>query len=82
MRSFFLYRGLSSEQTKKVVEMPPLSRLRYRDMLWAFHSQSQEILLEASLSACKGPMSWENARALTFPLWLKSHSALVSAQFY
>ncbi|OCB85636.1 hypothetical protein A7U60_g7286 [Sanghuangporus baumii] len=47
-------------------------RLRFRDMVWAFHSESQEILLTASTSACGGKMKWVDARALGVFLWLKS----------
>ncbi|THH06398.1 hypothetical protein EW145_g4114 [Phellinidium pouzarii] len=47
-------------------------RLRYRDMVWAFHSESQEILLAASESACGGKMKWADAKALGVFLWLNS----------
>ncbi|KAG8771960.1 regulator of (H+)-ATPase in vacuolar membrane [Serendipita sp. 397] len=47
-------------------------RIRYRDMVWAFHSSSQEILLDASTAACGGKMTWNDARALGIFLWLNS----------
>ncbi|KIO08400.1 hypothetical protein M404DRAFT_997326 [Pisolithus tinctorius Marx 270] len=47
-------------------------RLRYRDMIWAFHSESQEILLNASVAACNGKMLWSDARALGVFIWLNS----------
>ncbi|KAG8772808.1 regulator of (H+)-ATPase in vacuolar membrane, partial [Serendipita sp. 398] len=47
-------------------------RIRYRDMVWAFHSSSQEILLDASTAACGGKMTWNDARALGVFLWLNS----------
>jgi hypothetical protein len=52
-------------------------RLRYRDMIWAFHSESQELLLEASTAACSGKMTWSDARALGVAIWLNSGDSLV-----
>ena len=52
-------------------------RLRYRDIIWAFHSESQEILLSASTSACGGKMKWQDARALGVFMWLKSAESMV-----
>ncbi|KAG2023063.1 WD repeat-containing protein [Coprinopsis cinerea AmutBmut pab1-1] len=51
-------------------------RLRFRDMLWAFHSESQNLLLDASIAACNGKMTWSDARALGLPLWLTSQETL------
>ncbi|TCD69890.1 regulator of (H+)-ATPase in vacuolar membrane [Steccherinum ochraceum] len=48
-------------------------RLRYRDMVWAFHSESQDLLLSASVDACDGgKMTWPDARAMGVFLWLRS----------
>ncbi|KAF9029279.1 WD repeat-containing protein [Hymenopellis radicata] len=47
-------------------------RLRYRDIIWAFHSESQGLLMTASISSCKGKMTWSDARALGIPIWLTS----------
>ena len=52
-------------------------RLRFRDMVWAFHSESQELLLNASIAACGGKLTWPDARALGIPLWLASIQSLV-----
>ncbi|KAF9566167.1 hypothetical protein CPC08DRAFT_733774 [Agrocybe pediades] len=51
-------------------------RLRYRDMIWAFHSESQELLLNASLAACNGKALWADARALGIAIWLNSLESL------
>ncbi|KAF5385516.1 hypothetical protein D9757_005413 [Collybiopsis confluens] len=51
-------------------------RLRYRDMIWAFHSESQELLLSASSVACNDKMCWGDARALGISLWLRSAESL------
>ncbi|KAJ7076559.1 RAVE protein 1 C terminal-domain-containing protein [Mycena belliarum] len=53
-------------------------RLRYRDMVWAFHSESQDLLLSASTAACNGKMCWSDARALGVSIWLKSFEAMKS----
>jgi hypothetical protein len=52
-------------------------RLRYRDMIWAFYSESQELLLDASVAACGGKLTWPDARALGVSLWLTSVESLV-----
>ncbi|XP_006454653.1 hypothetical protein AGABI2DRAFT_198048 [Agaricus bisporus var. bisporus H97] len=51
-------------------------RLRYRDMIWAFHSESQELLVGACTTACNGKMTWADARALGLPIWLNSIESL------
>ncbi|KAL4242218.1 hypothetical protein ABKN59_001911 [Abortiporus biennis] len=48
-------------------------RLRYRDMIWAFHSESQDLLLSSSVASCEnGKMCWLDARALGVFIWLRS----------
>lgn len=54
-------------------------RIRYRDIVWASFSQSQEILLSASTEACGGKLSWKDARALGVFLWLQSAESIVSS---
>ncbi|PBL01184.1 WD repeat-containing protein [Armillaria gallica] len=51
-------------------------RLRYRDMIWAFHSESHGLLLEASTAACNGKMGWSDARALGISIWTTSVETL------
>ena len=52
-------------------------RLRYRDMIWAFHSESQDLLLRASVAATGGRMRWRDARALGVFVWLSSTETMV-----
>ncbi|KZT72790.1 hypothetical protein DAEQUDRAFT_704451 [Daedalea quercina L-15889] len=54
----------------------PRQRLRYRDMIWAFHSESQELLLSQSVAACGGKMTWSEARSLGVFLWLRSSESM------
>ena len=56
----------------------PRQRLRYRDMIWAFHSESQELLLSQAVAACEDKMTWSQARSLGVFLWLRSTEVLVS----
>ncbi|RDX52017.1 hypothetical protein OH76DRAFT_1400924 [Lentinus brumalis] len=51
-------------------------RLRYRDMIWAFHSESQDLLLSTSVSACGGKMCWPDARALGVFVWMRPGEAM------
>ncbi|KAH9996446.1 RAVE protein 1 C terminal-domain-containing protein [Russula vinacea] len=53
------------------------ARLRYRDIIWAFHSETQGLLLSASLAACQGKMTWNDARALGVFLWLNSIESMI-----
>lgn len=64
------------------------ARIRFRDMIWAFHSETQGLLLSASSAACQGKMTWSDARALGVFLWLnsiesmKSHMELIARTEY
>ncbi|KAI9316514.1 RAVE protein 1 C terminal-domain-containing protein [Dichotomocladium elegans] len=42
-----------------------------RDMVWALHSQSQDMLLERCVRLCGGKIMWEDARSLGLFLWLQ-----------
>jgi hypothetical protein len=50
-------------------------------MIWAFHSESQDLLLNASTAACDGKMCWSDARALGVAIWLSSVDAMVVPYF-
>lgn len=54
-----------------------LPQMRWRDVLWGFHSESQEILVTACDEVCGKPMVWEDAKQFCLPLWLRSSEALV-----
>ena len=86
MRSFYILNERASTPgspgTEGTNSLPSLrsstrARLRFRDIVWAFHSESQEILLSASTSACGGKMKWQDARALGVFMWLKSAESMV-----
>ncbi|CAG8451235.1 3746_t:CDS:10 [Ambispora leptoticha] len=46
--------------------------LSYRDMIWALHSESQDLLLEYSISASGGSFLWKDARDHGIFLWLSN----------
>ncbi|KAK9462261.1 RAVE protein 1 C terminal-domain-containing protein [Lipomyces oligophaga] len=62
-RLFILHRD-------SMLEMP------YRDHNWAFHSGSQEILVDLVSRSFNGRMTWTQARESGIFMWLKSHDAL------
>lgn len=84
MRVFYIYnRRLSMPNTPAssgaIRQWPQRrERLRYRDMIWAFHSESQDLLLSQSVAACEGgKMCWPDARALGVFIWLRSPETMV-----
>ncbi|KAG5715648.1 Regulator of V-ATPase in vacuolar membrane protein 1 [Termitomyces sp. T112] len=82
MRSFYILNHRSSVPSSPQSEGAQLrasgrrERLRYRDMIWAFHSESQDLLLNASSLACDGKLGWIDARAVGIPIWLTSVDTL------
>lgn len=75
MRSFFIYNATT---LPSATPQTALQRLKYRDVVWAFHSDSQDLLLDESIKACEGSkLTWDNAKALGVFLWLKSPEVLV-----
>lgn len=81
VRSFYILNQRAASGTPGGINDPIVSgrrqRLRYRDMIWAFHSESQDILLSAATVACGGKMRWPDAKALGIFLWLESVDAMV-----
>ncbi|WOO80078.1 Regulator of V-ATPase in vacuolar membrane protein 1 [Vanrija pseudolonga] len=60
---------------------PPVThaRISFRNIVWATHSESQEVLLQAAGQACENnKMMWEDAKRLGIFLWLKSTDAIRS----
>jgi len=82
MRSFYIINqslpakvGLSNGTAPK--QSARRERLRYRDMIWAFFSESQDLLLSVSSDACGGKMTWPDAKAMGVAIWLGSVETLV-----
>ncbi|KEP50346.1 RAVE protein 1 carboxy-terminal protein [Rhizoctonia solani 123E] len=82
IRSFYtLNRRLEASDGSKPNNTPSTragkrERLRYRDIVWAFHSESQQIMMDASTEACGGRMTWSDAKALGVFLWTRSSEDL------
>lgn len=77
MRSFFIYNANSLRPFTTPTATASLPRLKYRDVVWAFHSESQDLLLDASVKACPDRLTWENAKALGIFFWIKAPDVLV-----
>lgn len=75
MRSFYIT-NQRADATNAQATSGKRERLRYRDMVWAFHSESQDLLVNASASACNNKMTWSDAKALGLALWLTSPETL------
>ncbi|GAA5892396.1 hypothetical protein JCM5296_003587 [Sporobolomyces johnsonii] len=77
LRSFYLYQAAASSTSTSVTLNGSASpRLKYRDILWAFHSDSQDLLLEESTKAAGGKLTWQAAKTLGLGMWLKSRDTL------
>lgn len=55
------------------------SKLSFRNIVWATHSESQDVLLSAATACCAdGKMMWTDAKRFGVFLWLKSAEIIVS----
>lgn len=79
MRFLLALRTLAHAAKTKSTDLQvlPASRLRYRAVLWGFHSESQDMLIKSTEDVCGRPMLWEDAKALSLPIWIRSAEALV-----
>ncbi|KPV72243.1 uncharacterized protein RHOBADRAFT_56056 [Rhodotorula graminis WP1] len=82
MRSFYLYRDSwppspPSSTPSDGHAGPWILRLKYRDMVWAFHSEGQDLLLDESVKTAGGKLTWATARTLGLALWVKPQDMLV-----
>ncbi|KAG0315086.1 regulator of (H+)-ATPase in vacuolar membrane [Linnemannia gamsii] len=60
--------------------LPPLQRptmLSYRDITWAYHSESQDLLLDFCVNSLKSPMTWPEAKSLGLFLWMRKRDAMI-----
>ncbi|KAF9438201.1 regulator of (H+)-ATPase in vacuolar membrane [Entomortierella beljakovae] len=60
--------------------LPPSQRptmLNYRDINWAFHSESQDQLLDFCSNSLKVPMNWAEAKSLGIFLWLRKKDVVL-----
>jgi hypothetical protein len=89
LRSFYILneRATSMSKVDTVTgrmskELVARERMRYRDFVWAYHSESQEILLDAAVANTGKKLIWNDARALGLFVWIKSHERLVCLHYF
>ena len=83
MRTFLMYNNIKSSNAQiSSADNPTGPRLRYRDMMWALFSESQDLLVQESIAACGGKLTWHIARSLGLFLWLVPHTALVRSHLH
>lgn len=61
----------------------PASRvgITWREIVWAYHSNSQDILVHLVSKQFQGRMLWKHARESGMFMWMADLSALVTAEF-
>lgn len=56
-----------------------IARISFRNIVWATHSESHEVLLQAATASCNdNKMTWEDAKRLGVFLWLKNQETIKS----
>lgn len=53
----------------------------WREINWAYHSNSQDILVDMVSNQAQGKMLWEHARESGIFMWMTDSNALVSLNF-
>ena len=66
-RQYMLQRGQS---------VGPRPGISWREIVWAFHSESQDILVDLVSRSCQGKVLWTDARESGMFMWLTDPSAL------
>ena len=62
---------------------PPSAQvsISWREMIWAYHSGSQDILVDLVSRQFQGRMLWEHARESGMFIWMTDLTALVSPTY-
>lgn len=71
---FFRQHALRKGRTSEI-------RLGWREINWAYHSSSQDVLVDFVSRQSQGRMLWENARESGVFMWLADNAAVVSYLF-
>ncbi|KAK9450684.1 RAVE protein 1 C terminal-domain-containing protein [Limtongia smithiae] len=66
---YFLAFRLFILHRESMIQMP------YRDHNWAYHSESQEVLVDLIMKSYNGRMTWQQARESGMFVWLRSSTA-------
>ncbi|KAL0940804.1 WD repeat-containing protein [Colletotrichum truncatum] len=70
---FFRQHALRKGRTSEI-------QMSWREINWAYHSTSQDVLIDFVTKQCHGRVRWEDARESGMFMWLSDHNALL-AQF-
>lgn len=54
--------------------------ISWREIIWAYHSGSQDIIVDLVSKHFQGKMQWQHARQSGMFMWMTDMSALVSVQ--
>ncbi|KWU47634.1 hypothetical protein RHOSPDRAFT_31069 [Rhodotorula sp. JG-1b] len=76
MRSFFLYRQAGVADTSSTTPSSSARQLSYRDIVFAYHSESQDLLLEEGTKASGGHATWAAVSSFGAAMWLRSPESL------
>ncbi|KAG0265351.1 regulator of (H+)-ATPase in vacuolar membrane [Mortierella polycephala] len=60
--------------------LPPSQRpsmLGYRDITWAYHSESQDLLLDFCTNSLKTAMTWPEAKSFGIFLWMRKKETMI-----
>lgn len=79
MRSFFLYRQAGVAEASSTNPSSSAPQLSYRDIVFAYHSESQDLLLEEGTKASGGHATWAAVSSFGAAMWLRSPESLVRA---
>lgn len=66
---------------RKSQGLPERITIPWREIVWAFHSDSQDILADLVTRQFNGKMLWEHARESGIFMWMTDLSALVCLVF-
>jgi hypothetical protein len=69
---FFRQHALRKGRTNEI-------HMGWREINWAYHSISQDVLVDFVTKQCHGRMLWENARESGIFMWLADNAAVVSS---
>ena len=73
-RYLLFFRQHMLRRSQSLQEDPNIS---WREIVWAYHSESHEILTDLCSRQFQGKMLWENARECGIFMWLTDINALV-----
>lgn len=77
IRYFLFFR---QHMIRKSQTAPNRANVSHREIVWAYHSESQDILVDLVSRQFQGRMLWEHARECGMFMWMTDLTALVSTK--